>query len=337
LAAFLRLIVFYLIMHGVSAQAAFFNIRSSEKETMIRCVFYLYLKENRITCPMQQNAVTQEVYEEFLSTLKATYALEYNPTNQELPVLQESSTPPTEFPLPQKQTGGTPSDTWQQPIPEAYLTFEGFQKNIVNFCLTGQGYCQKIQYQTKAPGPFQRKQCDVFCSANTCRDPFTLASCYALNQYAADGTKTDKNPICPASTVKNCLKQNRDAKLVTIIAERGWPAEWNNLEKYWGNLFFSTATEPAKGRHLGFRAAQASAVMAVLASLPFVLHVVAPAVFVTTGSWVSHYLAIKAVGHVRSKISQATMEKIKKAMRKVTGGIKLRPKIIDGCYCQCAV
>ncbi len=70
-----------------------------------------------------------------------------------------------------------------------------------------------------------------------------------------------------------------------ILKDRGWSNDWKNLGINWDKVFLLTATEPAKGRHLGVRAIQAGTVTAVMAAMPFVIYAVWPAFPVLKLSW----------------------------------------------------
>jgi hypothetical protein len=248
-------IIALLIFPVASSHGAFWNLTQTEKNALAECVLYLYLHENNITCLDEKKAVTEEVYKQFLESAQKNLGSEFAPRVQAHPS-------------------------------HAFENFDQFKKSIMEVCKKGPKACHYIYNKTQNTSKFQRKECNKYCSAKTCKDVFTLASCYALSAYTVEGKRKaeGQSPICPLNTVRNCLK-NRDASLKNMIDDRGWPRDWVDIKKNWGNLFFLTATEPAKGRHLGIRAAQAGTVLAVLAAMPFVIHAIWPALPMLTVTW----------------------------------------------------
>jgi len=318
-----RSIIFFLItiLYSLPSFSAFFNIRKAEKDELIQCGLYLYFTTNSITCPEIDENVTEETYQNFLNALRVSYDSEYKPGDvQEKTGVQDGSFPPISL----------SDQEWQKKLPEVYRTFEGFKKNIGSFCRNGKSICEKIQKDTENRPMIQRKKCNTFCSANTCKDAFTLSVCRGMNQSQALNTR----PICSDDTVKRCLSKENNLNLVKTLAQRGWPAEWNNLEKYWGNVFLATATEPAKGKHIGLRAAQVGGVMAVVVSLPFIIHAAAPGA-VLFGGWAAKYLTVHGVDYTRSKVSGFANAKLGKFIKKIGKDVVLVPKAINGCFCQC--
>ena len=318
-----RSIIFFLmtILYAFPSFSAFFNIRKAEKDELIQCGLYLYFINNGITCPVIAEDVTEEVYKTFLNALRISYDSEYKPGEmQEKGDPQEGSAPKIQL----------SDQEWRQRLPEVYRTFEGFQANIGSFCQNGKSVCEKIQKDTETRPMTQRKKCNTFCSSNTCKDAFTLSVCYGMNQ----STAFNERPICSDDTVKKCLGKENKLNLVKILAQRGWPSEWNNLQKNWGNVFLATGTEPAKGKHIGLRVAQVGGVMAVVVSLPFIVHAAAPGV-VLFGGWAAKYLTVHGIDSARSKVSGFARAKLSKFVKKISADVVLVPREINGCFCQC--
>jgi hypothetical protein len=312
-----RLIIFLLIIsYACPSFSAFFNIRKAEKDELIQCGLYLYFQHNKITCPEIEEDVTVEIFDTFLKALRLSYDSEYK--------LEGTSTV-------QEGSMSTISEQeWVKKLPEAYQTYDAFKKNIGSFCKNGKSVCQKIQRETENRPMFQRKKCNTFCSANTCKDAFTMATCFAMSQSNA----LNNQPICPSDTVKRCLRKENNLALVKTLALRSWPREWNDLEAHWDQVFFATATEPAKGKHIGLRMAQAGGVMGVVAALPFLMHAVIPG-FVLFGGWSTKYLTVHGIDSSRSKLSGVLRAKLSKLTKKIAGNVSLVSKSIDGCFCQC--
>lgn len=367
---------------------------------MLACGMYLYFEKNGITCSKLSNAITPEGYQHFLELMKKKINDEYisdadikameekesivEKTQKKSKMHQAKSWLRKKFSRkkasPKKVLGlpeeaATPSnganippnspekhEAWKTKLPNAYLNFETYKKTIQEVCVKGLQVCQGIKADniTNFRKRLRRKKCNSFCSARTCQDPFTLATCYAFASHSLDGLETesvgDDEAICPIDTVKNCLKNGHSQAFVQQLADRGWGDAWDQkkeskkpegheeasdidykhswLKDHWDKVFFLTSTEPAKGKHIGLRIAQGGAVLATVAALPFVLHVAAPALMIKAGSWVSQYGVMKGVDEIRSSISDTTFDKIKKFVKKVSKA-KLTSRMIRHCYCQC--
>lgn len=245
-------IIVTILCHTFSAQGAFFYIDKKEKEQMIQCGFYLYLLHNNISCDHVDETLTEEFYEQFLERLKTIY---------------------------NKNNAPTSDKSWMQQLPPDYQTFENFRTNIMSTCEVGENVCRIIKYNTLNPSRLQRKQCNTLCSRLTCRDMFTLSSCYAMNTF---GIEDDDSPICPDDTVKNCLQNVRN--LPALLSRRQWPAEWENLEQDWDKIFLATSPEAAKGRALGLRLVEIGGVTATLVALPFIAEALFPGAIVIGGT-----------------------------------------------------
>ena len=310
---------FALLLLHQGTQAAFFNIKSSEKTRMITCGMSLYLKKMGIDCAQIDKGVSQKMYEDFIAMLQKSQSSE---------ALENHKKPET------------------KELPEQYKTFEKFKETITGICTKGVAECNDLKEKTAKRGSvlrglknakgvqgfkdaFKREKCNEYCSANTCKDPFTIATCYAMKEAG----------ICQEKNVKNCLEKNQK-NLVEAVNKREWPQEWAVLEKNWEKIFLATASEPAKGKHLGLRFAQLSAATAALAALPFVIHVVAPAasavVFAHAGAALHHYLVTKVATKVHDAITDKVQDVAEEALLKKMGKItEYKEKILEGCLCKC--
>ena len=409
---------------------------------MLTCGMYLYLQKNTVTCSDLKKPLTQEGYQNFLEIMKGKIDDEYI-SDEELEEMEKAAkkpekpgkashlhraknwlrkkfsrkkaapdmvlgTPMLSEDAKESPKVDHPQEAWKKKLPPAYLDFETYKATITKVCNKGQQVCEMIKADnaTNFRKRLRRKKCNSFCGKKTCRDLFTLATCYSFAAHGLDGILRDEigdeGAICPMDTVKNCLKNIHTTGFVQQLANRGWGDAWDKkkaakealkntkefsegrsvivqnapsesdvskkkestshevkkevqegetqeksagetqsqsekyawLRDHWDTVFFLTSTEPAKGKHLGFRIAQGGAVLAVVAALPFVLHAAAPALMLKAGSWVSQYGVFQGLEKARGKVSGATLDRIKAFVSKVSKS-KLSSRIIGHCYCQC--
>ncbi len=283
-------------LYSFSANGAFFNIDQQEKHLMITCAFDLFLKkigkkgnqeemdseyeedpqeepesspENSFDCSHVTNTVTKGLYNRFINEIRNSY----DPHKSDL--------------------------DWKEKLPEVYQTFESFKQNIQTVCENGETACKQIQGGTYHRSRFQRKTCNSLCSQRTCRDPFTLSVCFAMSE-----NQINDQDICPPDTVKNCLRAN-SSNLESLLANRGWPTGWANLEESWEHIFLATASDVAKGKSVGFRLLEIGGgtlalggAIAAMAALPMIIAALAP---VAPGA--VKYVKGQAINLLRSQAS----------------------------------
>jgi len=272
-------IIAFLTLSGASSYAAFWKLRQKEKDAVAECVLYLYLHENKITCATEESAITEDMYRGFLEASK-----EENAVNPKVP------------------------------IRTTFRDFNDFKAKIVNVCRNGQAACKRIHDKTIKPTKLHRPECNAICSHFTCKnDLFVLSSCYAMSAYGLDGAKMGEKstPICPANSVKKCLKN--ESLLPAMIKKRGWNISLEGgLSKNWGPLFFLTLTDPAQGRHLGVRIAQAGTVMGVMLAIPFAIHALWPALPILKLTWPNAFSwgGIKKLGYYLGSGQVESLQKV---------------------------
>ncbi len=227
---------------------AFFNITPLQKHELITCGLDLYLKKNEIDCADLKNGVTTTLYTKFVNDFRPAY----------------------------DPQGENPD--WKENLPLVYRTFDNFKSNIQEICEKGESACRIIKRESYNRKWHQINTCNALCNRNTCKDLFTLSICRAMSEG-----QIDEQDICPPQTIQNCLSKNIP-NLESALAERGWPAEWVNIDEYWDHIFLATAPEIAKGKSVALRAAEigggalvvGGAAVAAMAFMPMLIGVVAP-------------------------------------------------------------
>ncbi len=243
-------------MSGTSANAAFFNIKQSEKDLMRKCTDYFLLRKNGIDC------------KKFIQT---------QDNAKKLRQMRKDI---------QRQIGSLSDQTKSQ-----YSEFLGsFVQKIGTTCYEGYEACKEIHDKTvNAKNRFGipvRSKCSQYCSASTCADEFTNIACHWLSTEpfnpTADGLDVIEeldedgepyfvaakgaSPICKEKHVKNCIGKNKKVYKVEMD-----PLGFVGIEKY-----NRTRDLDAKGKSLTWRATQVGGAMVAVAAAAATVGVAGP-------------------------------------------------------------